>query len=72
MKPNARISAAPNVLRAVAPAVAGLALVLLSQQARPQTGTEMTADNKATILRSFEAWANGTGGPYYLLDEDAE
>jgi hypothetical protein len=29
------------------------------------------ASNKATIQRSFDAWAAGTGGPYDLLMDDA-
>lgn len=52
--------------------IAGLVLVLITEQTWSRTETDMSAENKATILRSFEAWAAGTGGPYDLLAEDAE
>lgn len=51
---------------------AGLALVLNSEQARSETTTDMSADNKAVILESFDAWAEGTGGPYDLLADSVQ
>ena len=33
---------------------------------------DTTAHNKATIERSFDAWAAGTGGPYDLLADNAK
>jgi len=29
------------------------------------------SNNKALVARAFDAWANGTGGPYDLLADDA-
>ena len=33
--------------------------------------SEEAASNKALVRNSFEAWANGTGGPFALLADDA-
>src|SRR5262249_18526210 len=33
--------------------------------------SEEAASNKALVRDSFEAWANGTGGPFQLLADDA-
>jgi ketosteroid isomerase-like protein len=34
-------------------------------------GGDTQARNKAIVERAFDAWKNGTGGPYDLLAEDA-
>ncbi|WP_457579762.1 nuclear transport factor 2 family protein [Ensifer canadensis] len=35
------------------------------------SGVADEVGNKAIIQRAFDAWAAGTGGPYFLLAEDA-
>src|SRR5262245_16913303 len=45
----------------------------LSLATMPKIGIAMAADevsNKATVEKAFNAWANGTGSPYDLLDAD--
>jgi len=38
----------------------------LSRNLQPEA-----TNNKAIVARAFDAWANGTGGPYDLLADDA-
>ncbi|EQB30374.1 nuclear transport factor 2 family protein [Sphingobium ummariense] len=45
-------------------------VVLGAQKAGAIAGSEESR-NRAAIARSFEAWRDGTGGPYDLLAEDA-
>jgi len=37
----------------------------------PARATPSAEDNRALIARSFDAWRDGTGGPYDLLADDA-
>jgi ketosteroid isomerase-like protein len=37
----------------------------------PAQATPSAEDNRALIARSFDAWRDGTGGPYDLLADDA-
>lgn len=48
--------------------VAAIGLPAQATTARPSAEEE---NNRARIARSFDAWRNGTGGPYDLLAEDA-
>jgi hypothetical protein len=52
--------------------VAGCTGLLLSaQRAKAQTGSSKEERNRMLIQRAFDAWRDGTGGPYDLLAEDA-
>lgn len=48
------------------------AVVAFPHQANAEAVVDMSDENKAVVLASFEAWAAGTGGPYDLLEEDAQ
>jgi ketosteroid isomerase-like protein len=48
--------------------LAGAVLPAQATGGRPSAKEE---SNRAAIARSFEAWRDGTGGPYDLLAEDA-
>jgi ketosteroid isomerase-like protein len=48
--------------------VAGAGLPAQATTARPSAEEE---NNRTLIARSFDAWRDGTGGPYELLAEDA-
>jgi uncharacterized protein len=52
--------------------VAGFALALTTPGTSAHAAGDTVAANKATITRSFEAWAAGTGGPYDLLADDVQ
>lgn len=52
--------------------VAGCAGLLLSAQgAKAQSGSSEEERNRVLIQRAFDAWRDGTGGPYDLLADDA-
>jgi hypothetical protein len=52
--------------------VAGCAGLLLSaQRAKAHSGSSEEERNRMLIQRAFDAWRDGTGGPYDLLAEDA-
>jgi ketosteroid isomerase-like protein len=42
-----------------------------SQQSETHVSDSVETRNKAIVKASFDAWRNGTGGPFDLLDEDA-
>jgi Ketosteroid isomerase-related protein len=67
-----------NGREASAPARLCALLVLASAIAAPvpATAAERTSDsvearNRATVSKGFDAWRDGTGSPYDLLDENA-
>jgi hypothetical protein len=52
--------------------VAGCTGLLLSaQRAKAQSGSSEEERNRMLIQRAFDAWRDGTGGPYDLLADDA-
>lgn len=52
--------------------VAGCAGLLLSAPgAKAQSGSSEEERNRVLIQRAFDAWRDGTGGPYDLLADDA-
>ncbi|MBM6596650.1 nuclear transport factor 2 family protein [Microvirga pudoricolor] len=50
---------------------ASLALTLITGISTMAQADTTETRNKAVIAQAFEAWRNGTGGPYDLLAEDA-
>ncbi len=54
---------------------AGILLIaaglIFAGAALPAQATPSAEDNRALIARSFDAWRDGTGGPYDLLADDA-
>lgn len=58
-------------VRAAVAFAAGAGLLLSAQNAMAQGATTEEARNRTLIQRAFDAWRNGTGGPYDLLAEDA-
>ena len=49
----------------------GGALLMISDAALAEPAQGLEEQNRALIVKGFEAWANGTGSPYDLLAEDA-
>ena len=47
------------------------ASLVFASAAMPAQATPSAEDNRALIARSFDAWRDGTGGPYDLLADDA-
>lgn len=56
-----------SLLRGLLTVAAGVGLALAAQAAQSQADR-----NRALIQQSFDAWRDGTGGPYDLLADDAE
>jgi hypothetical protein len=46
-------------------------LLLSAQGAKAQRGSDEEERNRVLIQRAFDAWRDGTGGPYDLLADDA-
>lgn len=49
----------------------GGVLLMISDAALAQPAQSIEEQNRGSVARGFEAWANGTGSPYDLLAEDA-
>jgi uncharacterized protein len=47
------------------------ASLIFASAAMPAQATPSAEDNRALIARSFDAWRDGSGGPYDLLADDA-
>ncbi len=60
-----------TVLRGVIGFVAGAGLILVAQAAKAQSTDSEETRNRALIQRGFDAWRDGTGSPYDLLDARA-
>lgn len=60
-----------TLLRGVFGFVTGASLLLLAQAASAQTADVEEARNRALIQQGFDAWRDGTGSPYDLLDARA-
>lgn len=58
-------------VRAAMGFLAGAGLILLAQGAKAQNVESEEGRNRVLIQRAFDAWRNGTGGPYDLLADDA-
>jgi hypothetical protein len=58
-------------VRVVIAFAAGAGLLLSAQNAMAHSANTEEARNRTLIQRAFDAWRNGTGGPYDLLAEDA-
>lgn len=61
-----------SLLRGALAFAAGIGLALTAQAAAAQTAQSQEDRNRALIRQSFDAWRDGTGGPYDLLADDAE
>lgn len=52
--------------------LAGAALPLQADQASTPMTTETEQGNKERVRAAFQAWADGSGGPFALLADDAQ
>lgn len=60
-----------TVLRGILGFAVGASLTLVAQAAKAQNADSEETRNRALIQRGFDAWRDGTGSPYDLLDERA-
>ena len=60
-----------SVVRCILGFAAGAGLILVTQGARAQSAGAEETRNRALIQRGFDAWRDGTGSPYDLLDARA-
>ena len=58
-------------VRAAMGFLAGAGLILLAQGAKAHNVDSKEGRNRVLIERAFDAWRNGTGGPYDLLADNA-
>lgn len=58
-----------SIFRSMICIASGASLILLAQGAKAQNAASEQARNRAAIERGFDAWRDGTGSPYDLLDE---
>jgi uncharacterized protein len=59
------------IARSLIGVVAGAGLLVGAQGAKAQVSANQQERNRALIAKGFDAWRDGTGSPYDLLDEHA-
>ena len=59
------------IARSVIGFVAGAGLLVAAQGAKAQVSANQQERNRALVAKGFDAWRDGTGSPYDLLDDRA-